>query len=217
MSLLMKFLWLRKHSELKIVLAVLLILIALPISAVVIVATSGFAIASAAVAALNPITHEVDIFNVTGQKIDSIKLTTVWPTRGYVSDEFGTYDSVRQELNLGRHTGIDIANRSGRFGEPVTPFMEGTVIAVDNLGLGTCGQYVRIEHIDTIQSLYCHLESTNGRKIGDAVKPGDTIGLMGSTGASTGAHTHFQINVNGIPVNPRTFMVGEPDQSSVGG
>lgn len=217
MNLLMKFLWLRKQPELKIVLATLCVLITLPIAAVVIVATSGIAAASAAVAALNPITHQVDVYNVTGQVIDSIKLTTVWPTRGFISDEFGTLDSVRQELSLGRHTGIDIANRTGKFGEPVTPFMEGTVVTVDNVGLGTCGLYIRVQHVDNIQSLYCHLSSTNDTKVGQSVKPGDTIGLMGSTGASTGTHTHFQINVNGIPVNPRTFMIGQPDPSTVGG
>jgi murein DD-endopeptidase MepM/ murein hydrolase activator NlpD len=215
LNLLLKVLWLRKHTELKIVLVTIFVLMMLPLAAVVVVASSGIAVASAALAALNPITHQVEVYSPTGQIVDSIKLTTVWPTRGYVSDEFGTHDIVRQELNLGPHTGIDIANRSRKFGELVTPFMEGTIINIDNLGLGTCGQYVRIQHIDNIQSLYCHLESTNGRKIGDKVHPGDVIGLMGSTGASTGAHTHFQINVNGIPVNPRTFMVGEPEPSTV--
>jgi len=215
MNLVMKLLWLKKHKELKIVLATLFVLMLLPLMAVVMVASSGIAVASAAIAALNPVTHNVDIYDNAGRQIDSIKLTTVWPTRGYVSDEFGAFEELRVELHLGRHTGIDIANATGKYGELVTPFMEGTVITVDNTGLGTCGLYVRVQHIDNIQSLYCHLESTNGTKVGQLVRPGDTIGLMGSTGASTGAHTHFQINVNDIPVNPRTFEVGDPEPSTV--
>ena len=217
MNGLFKVLWLRKHPELTLVLATLFVLLMLPLAAVVVVATSGIAAASAALAALNPITHQVDIYNPTGQVIDSLALTTVWPTRGFVSDEFGTHDTVRSELGLGPHTGIDIANQHGKIGEPVTVFMAGTVVTVDSLGLGSCGRYIRVQHIDFIQSLYCHLSTTENTKLGQAVQPGDVIGLMGSSGTSTGPHTHFQINVSGIPVNPRTFMVGEPAPSSVGG
>ncbi len=45
---------------------------------------------------------------------------------------------------------------------------------------------------------------------GQKVKPGDVIGLEGESGWATGPHVHFQINVYGIPVNPRTFLQGNP-------
>lgn len=204
-----------KHTELKLVLATLGFLLLMPMLAVTVVASTGIEAASAAIASLNPVTRQVDVFDANGTKLDTITLTTVWPTRGYVSDEFGTHDPIRKELRLGSHTGIDIAHSTGKLGEPVTTFMEGTVIAVDGIGLGTCGEFVRVQHENDIQSIYCHLLTTKGTKVGDEVVPGTVIGLMGSSGVSTGAHTHFQINVSGIPVNPRTFLMGEPEPSTV--
>jgi murein DD-endopeptidase MepM/ murein hydrolase activator NlpD len=51
--------------------------------------------------------------------------------------------------------------------------------------------------------------SKTNATVGQEVKPGDVVGYVGTTGASTGNHLHFQINVHDIPVNPRTFMAGE--------
>lgn len=204
----------KKHYELKIVLATLAVLISLPIMSVVVFASSGISLVSEALAAVNPITHLVEIFDPNGNKVNEVKLSTVWPTRGYVSDEFGAYGQYRMEHNLGPHNGIDIANEYGLIGEPITPFLEGKVIESNPYGSDNCGHYVKVRHAYNITSLYCHMSVVVAVKDQD-VKPGDIIGLMGSTGASTGAHLHFGVYVYDIPVNPRIFMVGEPERSTV--
>lgn len=208
----MKFiLWFtRKISiELKIVIVTIFILLTLPIITVTILSVSGFAAASQALASINPVTKLVEIFDANGNKVREIELSTAWPTTGYVSDEFGTLDTIRRLLGLGRHTGIDIANERGLSGTPVTTFLVGAVVMVDPVDDSACGKSVKVDHGNGIQSLYCHLDAPK-TSVNQQVKPGDLIGLMGNTGASTGPHLHFQISVYGIPVNPRTFMVGEP-------
>ncbi len=202
----------RKHYEIKIVLATLAVIIMLPIISVVVFASSGIALVGNALANLNPITHLVDLFDPNGHKIAEVQLSTVWPAKGYISDEFGTFDAFRQELGLGPHTGIDIADNRGRIsGDPITPFMEGKVIKVHTKNDNTCGEYVEIQHQYNITSLYCHMSEPIATENED-VKPGDVIGLEGQTGAATGPHVHFQVMVYGIAVNPRIFMVGEPEK-----
>ncbi len=209
--------WLAKQvkTEIKIVLAALIVFIFLPAITVVVVAASGIQLVGDALAALNPVTHLVEVFDTNGNKVADLELTTNWPTRGYISDEFGTLDPIRQEMGLSRHTGIDIANSNGLIGEPITPFMVGTVIRVDMIDDDACGINVKLRHDYNITSTYCHMSQATNLALETPVKPGDIIGYMGDTGASTGPHLHFQINVFDIPVNPRIFMVGEPEGSSV--
>lgn len=204
----------RKNYEMKIIFATLAVLIALPIASVVVVASSGVSIVSTAIAAVNPVTHVVELFDPEGNKIHDVKLDTVWPTKGYISDEFGTHSQGRKDMGFGPHSGIDIANEFGVPGEPVTPFAVGKVVKVHSVDDNTCGIYVKVQHDFNITSLYCHLLTPTTTE-GLTVAPGDTIGLMGDSGASTGPHLHFQVMVYDIPVNPRTFMVGKPERSMV--
>ncbi len=204
----------KKHYELKIVLATMSVLLVLPVIAVVVVVSTPIAAVGNALAAVNPISHVVEIFSPNGNKVEEIELSTSWPTRGYTTDEFGEYGQYRLENHLGAHTGLDIANEFGLIGEPVTPFSEGRVLKVNPTDNGTCGIYVKIQHAYNVTSLYCHLSIALAIEQTD-VKPGDIIGLMGSTGASTGSHLHFQIAVYDIPVNPRTFMVGNPEKGTI--
>lgn len=208
----LRWLFRRKNYEIKIVLATLAILIALPIISVVVVAQSGLTIVSNVLATLNPITHLVEIFDADGKKVSEVELSTVWPSRGNISDEFGVITTLRRLLGLGGHTGIDIANGFHKEGDPVTPFMIGTVIKSHDIDDSACGKYVKVQHEHNITSLYCHLSKAVAVEQ-QQVKPGDVIGLMGTTGLSTGPHLHFQVEVYDIPVNPRTFMVGEPEGS----
>ncbi|NBX98329.1 M23 family metallopeptidase [bacterium] len=206
------FYWFVRSSktELKIVLISLAILILLPAFAVVAVASSGVQLVGDALAAVNPVTKLVEIFNPDGKKVAEVSLSTTWPTRGYVSDEFGAWEQFRQDMGFGPHTGIDIANEHGVVGEPVTTFMAGKIVFVDNDPAGDCGKSVKIEHDYNITSLYCHLDSAIELAPGTPVVPGDLIGYMGQTGAATGPHLHLSIYVYGVLVNPRTFLTGEP-------
>lgn len=210
----LKWMFSKKHYELKIVLATLAVLLVMPVVAVVVVVSAPIAAVGNTLAAVNPVTHVVELFNPNGQKVDEVQLSTVWPTRGYTTDEFGEYGQYRMEHNLGPHTGLDIANEYNLIGEPVTPFLEGKVIKVNPIDNNTCGIYVKIRHANNLTSLYCHLSVALALPQKE-VKPDDIIGLMGSTGASTGAHLHFQVMLYDIPVNPRIFMVGEPERSTI--
>jgi murein DD-endopeptidase MepM/ murein hydrolase activator NlpD len=205
----------RSNTELKIVGATLAVLFILPTVTVVVFASSGLSILSNALASLNPITHLVEIFDPDGNKVTDLQLSTVWPARGYVSDEFGTLSEERKGMGLGTHTGIDIANSFGVAGDPITPFASGTVVKVHAVDDGACGKYVLVDHGHHVASVYCHMLEPSTVEQAE-VKPGDIIGYMGSSGASTGPHLHFGVYVYGIAVNPRTFMVGEPEASTHG-
>jgi murein DD-endopeptidase MepM/ murein hydrolase activator NlpD len=192
-------------TEVKIVLISLGVLLTLPLFMVLIMANSGLALVASAFAALNPVTHLVEVRNPKGEIIAQLTATTAWPVRGYVSEEFGVPHLPWQKT----HTGIDVANPLGIPGDPVTPFIVGKVIIADDSEKTGWGKYVVVDHGNSITSLYGHLSAVNVVK-DQEVKPGDTIGLEGSTGHSTGSHVHFEIRVYGVPVNPRVFMVGDP-------
>lgn len=194
--------WILRKSkrELQIIGITFAVLFILPILAVVVIANAGITEVASALAAINPITHRVEVKDANGKVIAELEASTVWPVKGYISEEFGVPHMPWQPY----HTGIDIANPSGRIGDPVTPFMAGTVITTPELTT-SFGKHVIIDHGNGITSLYGHLSQITTQK-GAVVKPGDVIGLEGSTGASTGSHVHFEIRLFSIPVNPHTFM-----------
>jgi murein DD-endopeptidase MepM/ murein hydrolase activator NlpD len=99
------------------------------------------------------------------------------------------------------HTGIDLA---GPMGTPIVAAADGVVVAADASTVGY-GNHVIIAHDGGLLTLYGHLEAMLV-KPGDAVKAGQVIGLLGSTGNSTGPHCHFEVRVNGAPVDPRPFL-----------
>ena len=103
------------------------------------------------------------------------------------------------------HTGIDLA---GPFGTPIVAAADGVVAAADVSTVGY-GNHVIIAHAGGLLTLYGHLEAMLV-KPGDVVKAGQPIGLLGSTGNSTGPHCHFEVRVNGTPVDPRPFLPALP-------
>lgn len=67
------------------------------------------------------------------------------------------------------------------------------------------GNYVLIDHKNGYHTLYAHLSKINTKK-GAKVEKGEVIGVMGSTGHSTGVHLHFEIHKNGVPQNPSNYL-----------
>lgn len=128
----------------------------------------------------------------------------VWPVKGYVTTEFGVPHRPYQP----RHTGMDISSHLPNGRAAITPFREGVVTQVIRSSRGL-GNHVIVDHGGGVTSYYCHLSSIAVRE-GQTVKPGDTIGNEGRTGTATGPHLHFEIRQNGAPVNPRTFITGNP-------
>lgn len=70
---------------------------------------------------------------------------------------------------------------------------------------GGYGNLVILDHGDCVETYYAHLSSCSV-SVGQVIDKGCEVGKLGSTGRSTGPHLHFQVNVNGSPVNPLTFF-----------
>ena len=98
------------------------------------------------------------------------------------------------------HTGIDLAAPSGTEVHSATSGRAFT--GYDAAGAGNFVVVVLDEHVRLV---YCHLAEFRVRS-GDAVIPGQLIGLVGATGLATGPHVHFQIDVDGAPVDPAVWL-----------
>ena len=98
------------------------------------------------------------------------------------------------------HTGMDMA---APLGTPVRAAMAGKVVAVSFNQV--YGNYIIVSHINGYQTLYAHLHATSVKK-GQRVDQGTKIGLLGSTGYSTGPHLHFTVYKNGKLVNPASLL-----------
>lgn len=122
-----------------------------------------------------------------------------WPVRGPVNSEFGRRLSPWNGKPE-HHDGIDIGTSPGT---PVKSPGAGTVIAASSEG--DFGRHVTLDHRNGVRSLYGHLKKFDV-KVGQRVEKGQVIGLVGSTGQSTGPHLHYEVLVKGRPVNPRGFL-----------
>lgn len=99
------------------------------------------------------------------------------------------------------HSGVDILGG----GNAARASASGTVTTVADLGRRSYGRYIVVDHGNGISTLYAHLSSMSV-SVGQRVTAGQTIGITGSTGNSTGPHLHFEIRVNGRHVNPRPYI-----------
>lgn len=133
----------------------------------------------------------------TGELIRALPLR--WPIRGPVRSEYG----LRQSPWTGKpeqHEGIDIGASPGT---PVESPAGGTVIAANSSV--DYGRYVMLDHGNGVRSLYGHLQKLDV-KIGERVETGAVIGHSGTSGRSTGPHLHYELRVDGKPVDPRRFL-----------
>jgi len=111
---------------------------------------------------------------------------------------------IRSDPFRGRaamHAGIDLAGPSGT---PIYATADG-VIERSEWNSGGYGNLVEINHGQGIQTRYGHLSRLIARP-GQRVRRGELIGLMGSTGRSTGSHLHYEVRIEGRAVNPVPFM-----------
>ena len=121
------------------------------------------------------------------------------PAPGYISSGFGTR---ADPFTGGRdhHLGVDF---DANFGDPVKAAGDG-IVSFSGWKNGY-GNTVIVDHGDGYQTLYGH-NQRNVVRVGDVVRAGQEVAKVGSTGRSTGAHLHFEVHVNGRPVNPVAYL-----------
>lgn len=128
-----------------------------------------------------------------------------WPVLGRATSHFGPRLSPFSG-DTQFHTGIDIANEKGT---PVRATADGTVELAN--WEGGYGKLIILDHSFGYATYYGH-NSVLLVKVGDKVKRGDVIAYMGSTGSSTGNHTHYEVWQNGKPVNPWIYLIAQSSE-----
>ena len=129
-----------------------------------------------------------------------IELT--WPVSPQIlTSRFGyRRDPIAGRSTFRFHAGIDLG---GRRGTSVVAAADGRII--DAGWFGGHGRSIRVQHADGIVTVYSHLRRVLVRE-GQRVTRGEVIGLMGSTGRSTGPHLHFEVRRNNVPMDPLELL-----------
>jgi murein DD-endopeptidase MepM/ murein hydrolase activator NlpD len=125
---------------------------------------------------------------------------SIWPTKGWQSRGYGMKGDPFTGYKR-MHNGIDIANRTGT---PVVASANGVIKKVGSAG--GLGEIVVIDHGYGFVTRYAHLSKSKVKR-GTKVKRGEVIGLMGSTGYSTGPHLHYEVLRNGKSLNPNRYIL----------
>jgi murein DD-endopeptidase MepM/ murein hydrolase activator NlpD len=139
--------------------------------------------------------QELETQGIKRDSLVSQKSDFIWPLSNVssISSTFG-------QRNGRFHTGTDMPATKGT---PIVAVMDGRIITTCyDSGLG---YNIYLEHRDNFFTRYAHC-SKFLVKSGDYVKKGQIIGLVGSSGVSTGNHLHFEIRYNDIPLNPLDFL-----------
>lgn len=139
----------------------------------------------------------------TALEVSQVELDSIWHSPlevdTYVTSPFGmrlhpVYGVYRM------HYGVDLKSRTG---DAVLAARGGTVVAVGYSS--SAGNYVKIDHGDGFVTEYFHLYKYYV-KVGQTVKGGECIALVGNTGASTGSHLHFGMMLNDTYVDPEDYI-----------
>lgn len=142
-----------------------------------------------------------EVFNTLAEKKSILDHTpSIMPARGQMSRGFG----MKNDPFTGYqrfHSGIDIANRTGT---PIYAAADGVVKVSGNMG--DLGKLIEINHGYGYRTRYGHLSQIKVER-GQQVRRGDLIGLMGSTGYSTGPHLHYEVIKNNRSINPLEYIL----------
>jgi murein DD-endopeptidase MepM/ murein hydrolase activator NlpD len=118
---------------------------------------------------------------------------------GRLTSRFGRrIDPINHRLS--QHNGIDIAANRG------TPIYASARGVVTSSGYeNQLGNIVRIDHGNRIETWYAHMDALTV-KVGQTVERGEQVGTVGTTGRTTGPHLHYEVHVNGVPVDGRKYI-----------
>jgi murein DD-endopeptidase MepM/ murein hydrolase activator NlpD len=147
---------------------------------------------------------DVNDLDMLGEALDDRRLLLEsvpggWPVRGTLSSVFGVRTSPFTETPVFHH-GMDIVAQTGT---PVAASASGVVVKSGYEAL--YGNVVVVDHGAGYRSVYAHL-SSRAVEEGAFVNRGEELGKVGSTGRTTGPHLHYEVRVNGLPVNPARFL-----------
>lgn len=147
------------------------------------------------------------ILFIPGARLNSYDLKKVlgtlviWPVTGRISSIFGyrnnPFTGIRQF-----HNGLDIV---APVNMPVKAAMDGRIAETGYSSI--FGNFVIMTHAGSYQTLYAHLNRIEVR-VGQIIRQGNSIGLLGSTGYSTGPHLHFGVFKSGVPTDPLRLLRG---------
>ncbi len=142
-----------------------------------------------------------DVRNLLNDQVSLSRATPKgWPTKGWLTSYFG----MRKSPFTGRrvmHEGLDIA---ANIGTPVIATADGVVARISYSSSGY-GKMVVIDHGYGYRTIFGH----NSRilvKAGQHIKRGEVIAKVGNTGRSTGSHLHYELRLNGVPIDPRKTL-----------
>ncbi|WP_439375251.1 peptidoglycan DD-metalloendopeptidase family protein [Bradyrhizobium sp. PMVTL-01] len=157
-------------------------------------------------ASAGPFEKQLNRINTTRAELDRLNRTLALvpyrkPVIGEV--EFTSGFGVRSDPFLGRpamHTGLDFRAATG---DPVRVTAYGKVVSAG--WSGGYGRMVEVDHGNGLSTRYGHLSEISV-KVGEIVKIGQVVGLVGSTGRSTGPHLHYETRIDGEAVDPQKFL-----------
>jgi murein DD-endopeptidase MepM/ murein hydrolase activator NlpD len=130
---------------------------------------------------------------------DLTSTPTLWPVIGHLTGTFGErMDPFSGEGAF--HTGVDI---SSQYGDSVRASADGVVVEADERS--GYGRLVVVDHGFGVSTYYGHLSSFRV-VVGQQIRRGDAIGNVGVSGRSTGPHVHYEVRINGAPVNPMRYL-----------
>lgn len=134
------------------------------------------------------------------RKLEFLATPSLWPSRGLITSGFG-----RRRSPFGRggdfHNGVDIKVAKGT---PVYAPGAGRVVEADFVH--GYGLRVVIDHDFGLETIFAHLKKAEVTP-GQMVRRGERIGLSGNSGRTTGSHLHYEVHVNGTPVDPQQYML----------
>ncbi len=129
-----------------------------------------------------------------------VSTPSIWPVHGWVTSGFGFRTNPFTGLTQ-MHEGLDISNRVGI---PITATADGIISDVGSDWAH--GRILVISHGFGMITRYSHLNKVLVR-VGQKVKRGDKIAEVGTSGKTTGPHLHYEVRLNGIPVNPMRYIL----------
>jgi len=148
-------------------------------------------------------------------------MSIIYPIKGSLNRSFKITSPFGPRVHpisgkRSNHNGVDLIRKDGKPNEPILAPEAGKILTArkSNHPTGGYGYYVKMQGKSGVVHLMAHLVKGSLRiKSGDVVEQGDVLGLMGTTGNSTGVHLHWEVRINGKFVDPIKWIQnnGEPD------